>query len=154
MSEAVDASARKPAAAKLYSPQLLGLATQLANFPLTSDLPFQFEARSRTCGSVVAVGAALEENGGTQRIGCKVSACAVGQAAAAIMAMDIKGRTLSDIQRALTQIESWLKTGNFAPEWPGFNALLPVLPHAGRHGALLLPWQAALGALSMNAAGS
>ncbi len=150
MSELADASARKPAAAKLYSPQLLSLATQLANFPLTADLPLQFEARSRTCGSVVAIGFALAKDDGIDRIGCKVTACAVGQAAAAIMAGDIRGQTFADIQRALTQIESWLKTGGNPPEWHGFDALLPVLPHAGRHGALLLPWQAALGALSMN----
>lgn len=154
MSEAVDASGRNPAAAKLYSPQLLGLATQLANFPLTQDLPNAHEARSRTCGSTVTVGLKLGEGGAIERIGCKVSACAVGQAAAAIMASDIKGRTLADIQRAQSQIEGWLKEGGDAPEWPGFDALLPVLPHAGRHGALLLPWQAALGALSISDAAS
>jgi NifU-like protein involved in Fe-S cluster formation len=74
------------ASTKLYSPALLGLATGLARFPLTGDLPLRAETRSRSCGSVIALGVALDGAGMVARIGMQVSACAIGQASAALLA--------------------------------------------------------------------
>jgi len=136
------------AAARLYSPALLGLATGLADFPLTDDLPLRAEARSRSCGSVIALGLALDEGGHIARIGMQVSACAIGQASAALLAEGAAGRDRDAVEAAGEALELWLAGEGALPEWPGIDALAPARDHPGRHGALLLPWTAARMALS------
>lgn len=136
------------AATRLYSPALLGLATGLADFRLTDDLPMRAEARSRSCGSVIALGLALDEAGRIARIGMQVSACAIGQASAALLAQGASGRDPDAVVAAADALELWLAGQGTLPEWPGIEALAPARDHPGRHGALLLPWTAARTALS------
>lgn len=136
------------AAAKLYTPELLSLATELATYPLTADLALRGEARSKTCGSTVEMGLGVSREGAVTDIGMRVSACAVGQAAAALFARSAKGRTLGDLQRAEEAIRRWLAGAGPAPAWPGLPMLVPAREHASRHGAILLPWKAAVIALS------
>ncbi len=136
------------AATRLYSPALLGLATGLAAFPLTGDLPMRAEARSRSCGSVIALGLALDEAGRIARIGMQVSACAIGQASAALLAQSAAGRDPGAVDAVADALELWLAGEGALPDWPGIDALAPARDHPGRHGALLLPWTAARTALS------
>ncbi|MBA4766885.1 MAG: iron-sulfur cluster assembly scaffold protein [Porphyrobacter sp.] len=136
------------AAAKLYSPELLGLATGLAAFPLTDDLPLRTEARSRSCGSVIALGLGLDETGRIAQIGMQVSACAIGQASAALLAQGVSGRDAGAVDAAAAALAQWLAGEGALPDWPGIAALAPARDHPGRHGALLLPWTAARTALS------
>lgn len=133
---------------KLYTPRLLALSAQLAEFPLSRAYDLRSETRSRTCGSTLELGVDADENGAVQRLGLRVSACAIGQSSAAVMATEAKGRTASDFDRILESIQAWLAGKAPAPEWPGFDALEPALPHPARHGALLLPWKAMSEALS------
>jgi len=136
---------------KLYTPDLLALATQLAEFPLTGDFAYRAEARSRTCGSTIEIGVELGADGALTRLGLQVSACAVGQSSAAILALNAKGRTASEFAQALQEIETWLGRDDPhapLPSWPGFEALAPARAHHGRHGALLLAWTAINQALS------
>lgn len=141
-----------PATPKLYSPALLGLATGLAAYPLTPDLPLRAEARSRSCGSVIALGLALDDDGLIARIGMQVSACAVGQASAALLAQHAAGRDPGAVSAAAQAIADWLAGTGPLPDWPGLAALAPARDHPGRHGALLLPWKAGTAALSQPAA--
>ncbi len=134
--------------AKLYTPRLLSLSAQLAEFPLTDTFLSYVEVRSRTCGSVIELGLDLDTDGDVRRIGMQVSACAVGQSSAAVLALAAKGRAPSEFEAAQAAIERWLKGEGPAPNWPGFDALEPALGHAGRHGALLLPWNGVVQALS------
>lgn len=136
------------AAAKLYSPELLGLATGLAAFPLSDDLPLRAEARSRSCGSVIALGLGLDETGRIARIGMQVRACAIGQASAALLAQGVSGRDAGAVDAAAAALAQWLAGEGALPDWPGIAALAPARDHPGRHGALLLPWTAARTALS------
>ncbi len=138
-------------ATKLYSPALLGLATALSAFPLTDDLPMIAEARSRSCGSVIALGLALDDSGRIVRIGMQVSACAIGQASAALLAQAVSGRTPAQLRHAAEGLTAWLTGEADLPDWPGIDALAPARDHPGRHGALLLPWTAACEALSLAA---
>ncbi|UYV14804.1 iron-sulfur cluster assembly scaffold protein [Porphyrobacter sp. ULC335] len=137
---------------KLYSPELLGLATGLANFPLTGDLPLTSEARSRSCGSVIAIGLALDDRGLVSGVGMKVSACAIGQASAALLALSIRGNNPGSVILTAQGLAAWLAGEGELPAWPGIAALVPARDHPGRHGALLLPWKAASEALSSEAA--
>lgn len=142
---------RQPA--KLYSPAMLGLATELADFPLDHALPLRAEARSRSCGSVIAVGLALDDSGQVARIGMQVSACAIGQASATLLARSAIGSEAHAITTTTDALAAWLAGEGALPDWPGLDLLAPALAHPGRHGALLLPWKAASNALSSTAAG-
>ena len=136
---------------KLYTPQLLSLATGLAAFPLSDDLPLRAEERSRTCGSVIALGLALDDDGLVSGVGMRVSACAIGQASAALMAQAIRGDSPGGVRQTADGLERWLAGKGELPHWPGIAALIPARDHPGRHGALLLPWKAACKALSQAA---
>lgn len=134
-------------ATALYTPDLLALAVILADYPLDSSHPRQAEARSRTCGSVVSVSLEPDEAGRIGALGMQVSACAVGQAAAALFAQGAVGRSASDIAATREAVAGWLAGGDM-PDWPGLAVLTPALAHKGRHAAILLPWEAAASALS------
>lgn len=133
--------------AKLYNAELLGLATSLARYPLSDDLPLRASVRSATCGSVTEVGLELDQRDEIARIGIKAQACAVGQAAAAIFAAGAAGKSATEIAPTLAGIEQWLSGGDL-PDWAGIGAIAAARDYPARHGAILLPWRAALAALN------
>ncbi|MDD3799500.1 MAG: iron-sulfur cluster assembly scaffold protein [Novosphingobium sp.] len=135
-------------AARLYTPELLGLAVRLADYPHDPGLPLHGEARSASCGSTLALDLALDAGGRIERLGMKVHACAVGQAAAALFADAAAGRTADDIVRTETAIAIWLAGEGELPDWPGLATIEPARAFPGRHGAIMLPWRAAAQALS------
>ena len=94
------------------------------------------------------MGLDLDETGAVSKLGLQVSACAVGQAAAAIFASAVRGARAQDIEAALNAIQAWLREDGPQPVWPRFDALEAALAHPGRHGALILPWETAQNALS------
>ncbi len=144
-------------ASKLYSPDLLARAVSLANYPIEPNtekqqsLTLRGEARSRSCGSALELGLALDEHQTIGSIGLRVTACAVGQAAAAIFAEGAKGQDAASLAASLDEIERWLAKKGDIPTWPDFAALAPALPHLGRHDAIKLAWQAGLMAFSHRA---
>lgn len=133
-------------AATLYTAQVLALATSLARYPLDDALPLRGSARSPTCGSTIELGLALDNSGAITQIGLRAHACAIGQAAAAIFAEGAAGRDAKAIQAAEAEIAIWL-TGGPQPDWPMFEAIAAARAYPARHGAILLPWKAALAAL-------
>jgi NifU-like protein involved in Fe-S cluster formation len=137
--------------AKLYSPALLALATGLAAFPFDPLLPFKADARARTCGSTVRIAVALDQHDRITRIGLQMSACAIGQASAMLLAQAAPGVEPQRFAAVLGGLEVWLEGMGPLPDWPGLDALVPAREHPARHGALLLPWKAAVAALSTGA---
>ena len=109
-------------AGKLYTPAMLSLATELADFPFASDLPHIASARSRTCGSTAVLGLALAVDGTVDRVGLKISACAIGQASAALLARSIKGRSAQDVRTVRTEIDNWLGGEGELPAWPDLRS--------------------------------
>lgn len=135
--------------APLYTPAVLALAVDLAAYPLTPELAARGEAHSRACGSRIAVGFALDAAGRVVQAGARVTACAIGQAAASLFLAGVRGRGAADIAAAAEGIARWLGEENVPPPvWPGVSVLAPARAHPGRHGAILLPWRAGLDALS------
>ena len=139
-------------AERLYTPELLGLAVSLADYPADPTLPFHGSARSRSCGSTLDADLALDGESRIEALGLRVRACAVGQAAAAIFAKAAQGRTAGEIEAAGDAIAVWLAEGGQAPDWPGIAALAEARGFPGRHGAIMLPWTAARDALSSKSA--
>ncbi|MCJ2181898.1 iron-sulfur cluster assembly scaffold protein [Novosphingobium sp. 1949] len=132
----------------LYTPEILGLAVELAALSLDEGLALTGEARSPTCGSQLRLGLACDDAGRIERVGVACQACAIGQASAAVFARGAIGRGQAAIAEARGAITAWLGGAGDLPEWPGFAALAAVKDYPGRHGALVLAWDAALKALS------
>lgn len=130
-------------ATKLYTPEVLALATGLADFPWDEALPLKGEARSKSCGSTIALALGTDEAGQIDRIGVKSRACAIGQAAAAIFAGAAKERSPAEIIKARQEIADWLAGKRERPDWPGLEAIDAARNYPARHGAIMLAWQAA-----------
>ncbi|HZU64024.1 MAG TPA: iron-sulfur cluster assembly scaffold protein, partial [Novosphingobium sp.] len=128
--------------AALYTPEVLGLATSLAQWPLGTDLPLLGRARSASCGSVIDIGLALDGEGRIAALGLAAQACAVGQAAAALFATHATGRNAQDIAAAEAALARWLAGEAPLPDWPGLAAIAAAQGYPGRHGAVLLAWRA------------
>jgi len=135
-------------AARLYTPELLAHTLRLAAYPLDDGFPLAGTARSKSCGSTLSIGLATDKTGCIQRLGLRAQACAVGQAAAAIFADAATGKSPADIFSALADIRRWLSEDGEQPDWPGMALIAPARGFKGRHGAILLAWEAAAQALS------
>lgn len=127
----------------LYTPDVLALATGLAEFSWDDSLPLKGDARSRSCGSVIALALDTDGEGRIARIAVRSQACAIGQAAAAIFARGAAGRSGGDVRDSGEAISRWLAGEGAMPEWPGLPAIAPAQAYPGRHAAILLAWQAA-----------
>ena len=135
-------------ARQLYTPQLLAAAVELAGWPPRPDAPLHGAARSPACGSTLALDIMPDGAGGIGALGMRVRACAVGQAAAAVFARHASGQDLPAIAATLAALETWLKGEGAQPDWPDLALIAPARAFPGRHGAMLLPWRAAVEALS------
>lgn len=132
----------------LYTPEILGLAAGLAEFPADASLPLSGSARSKSCGSTLTMQLAIDDAGQITRLGIATHACAIGQAATAIFAHAAIGRSAADIAEAESAISAWLTGEGAVPDWPGLSMIAPAAAYPARHGAILLAWRAALAALS------
>lgn len=130
-------------AARLYTPQVLELATGLSACGWDETLPLRGEARSKSCGSTIALGLATDRRGRIERIGVRSQACAIGQAAAAIFAGAAKGMGGDEVRAAHGAIAAWLSGEGPMPDWPGLDAIAPARDYPARHGAILLAWRVA-----------
>ena len=128
-------------------PYTLDILRLAASLPLESALTAPDgagTARSAACGSVIGCQVALAQ-GRIGQIGQKVTACAYGQASAAILQSWAPGRLKAEVIVMRAALRAWLEERR---ELPGaWAALAPVAGRAGRHGAVLLPFDALLAAL-------
>ncbi len=133
---------------KLYSGRILALA---ANIPLTERLENPdrtVKKRSPLCGSTVTVDINATNHVITA-YGQDVKACALGQAAASILAANAIGRSVTEIQTARDQLLAMLKQDGPTPDAPfdGFEVLLPAREYKNRHASIMLALEATLEAL-------
>ena len=132
----------------LYTRDILRLASEISYLGLLDDPDGSAELRSPTCGSRVQVTVNLDDRGRVLKLGQSVSACAFGQASAALMAANAIGRSRAEVEGALADLADWLAGEAATPgSWPGLAALAPARPKTGRHGAILLPFRALLAAI-------
>lgn len=132
---------------RLYTPEVLAATVELAAYPLDANLTLRGEARSASCGSRLELGLALGIDGRIARTGIAARACAIGQASAAIFAAGVVGCTPQDVIDAHGAIARWLAGAGAMPGWPRLALVAPAAAYPARHGAMLLPWVAAIRAL-------
>ncbi|HXH00210.1 MAG TPA: iron-sulfur cluster assembly scaffold protein [Sphingomicrobium sp.] len=133
--------------APLYTRDILRLAASIPHLEPIDAPDGEAERRSVNCGSRVAVAVRLAD-GRVAELSQRVEACAFGQAAAALMGAAAVGRDAAGVRAGLAGIERWLSGDDGAVgAWPGLEVLEPARAKAGRHGAILLPFQALLAAI-------
>ncbi len=134
---------------KLYSGRILELA---ADIPLTERLEAPqatVKKRSPLCGSTVTVDLSLQD-GRVAAYGQDVKACALGQAAAAVVGAQILGRTRAEVETARDQLKAMLKSAGPTPDTPfdGLEVLRPATEFKNRHASILLTLEAASEAMA------
>jgi NifU-like protein involved in Fe-S cluster formation len=104
---------------------------------------------SRICGSSVGVDVRLRPDLRIAEIAVEPRACALGQAAASILARHAIGKSLEDLQVAREGLRGLLKDGAPAPEgdfWE-LRHLAPVRDYPPRHASTLLAFDAVVEAM-------
>ncbi len=132
----------------LYSEKILELA---ANPPPAERLasPDASARRvSRICGSMIEVDLTVRD-GIITAYGHEVSACALGQTSAAIVASRIVGTPIAEFRRVRDQMTAMLKAGGAPPtgKWSDLAFLEPVRDYKPRHTSTLLVFDAVAEAL-------
>ncbi|WP_340587721.1 iron-sulfur cluster assembly scaffold protein [Erythrobacter alti] len=132
----------------LYTPAMLAAAVELADYPRLKEPTVQGSARSISCGSSLELDFTLGGQERVKQVGLTVRACAVGQAAAAIFARHVAGKSPAEIASVHDDLLAWLDGADGEPDWPDLELIAPAREYRGRHGAMMLPWRAATAALS------
>jgi NifU-like protein involved in Fe-S cluster formation len=132
----------------LYSQKILEIA---ANQPIPGRLPDPgATARrvSRVCGSSIEVDLAVTD-GRISAYGHAISACALGQTSAAIVASNIVGTPVEEFRTLRGVMIAMLKADGAPPggRWADLAYLEPVRDYAPRHGSTLLVFDAVAEAL-------
>jgi len=135
---------------KLYSGQILALA---ADIPLTERLEApqaSVKERAPLCGSTVTVDVTMDQ-GRISGFGQDVKACALGQAAASVVASNIIGRTPAEVCKARDQLSAMLRDDGGVPDAPfdGLKVLEPARSYKNRHASILLALEATVKAITM-----
>src|SRR5690349_10627174 len=94
--------------APLYDTALLRLAVTIPHLGRLPDPQGSAEKRSTICGSRVAADVKLDGEGRIAALGLEVSACALGQASANLMAAHAIGRSPEELADARDALAAWL----------------------------------------------
>jgi len=133
----------------LYNMDVLRLAASVADFPPLADAQARDERRSPTCGSRMTVTLALDADGRIAAIGLDAKACALGQAAAAILAKGAIGKDHAAIAAASEGWRAYLSRESDAlPDWPGLELLAAGRDYPARHPSMRLAFEAASAAMA------
>ena len=128
----------------LYSARILSLAANLPHAGRLSAPQGTGEKVAKLCGSKAIVDVILDDQGHVAEFAQEVKACALGQAAATLLARHSMGIDYSAMRTARDEIWAWMKGEGDAPTWPEFDVLLGVKGFPARHGAVILPFDVAV----------
>jgi NifU-like protein involved in Fe-S cluster formation len=128
----------------LYSARILRLAANMPRAGRLAAPDASSEKISKLCGSRVVVDLRLEDDRVVD-FAQDVKACALGQAAAAVLGEHVIGSRVDEIESARDQLRAMLKAGGPAPEgrFVELKALEPVKDYPARHASTLLAFEAA-----------
>jgi NifU-like protein involved in Fe-S cluster formation len=128
----------------LYTRDILRLAASIPCVGRLDHPQGSAERRSPLCGSRVSVDVVLDREGRVVELGQEVSACAFGQASAALLGGHAIGRTSAEIAEGRDALRAWLSgEREDCGRWPGLDLLAPARPFPARHGSILLAFEAA-----------
>jgi NifU-like protein involved in Fe-S cluster formation len=127
----------------LYSARILALAANMPRAGRLAEPQASVEKVSRLCGSRVTVDVVIED-GRVVDFAQDVRACALGQAAAAILGDKVIGAGVDEIIQARDALKAMLKTGAPPPEgrFADLAVLAQVKDFPARHASTLLAFEA------------
>lgn len=128
---------------KLYSDRILALATDIPHQQRLEAPDATVKRRAPLCGSTVTVDVSLRD-GRVTDYGQEVKACALGQAAAAIVGRAVIGTEPGQIVAARDALKAMLKEDGPTPPAPfdGLEVLRPAKDYKNRHASILLTLEA------------
>ena len=138
---------------KLYSTRILALAADIPHVGRLDNPMASVRRRSPLCGSTVTVDLDVTD-GRVTRFAQEVKACALGQAAAAVVGQAAIGRSPAELRATAQALSAMLKAEGPVPPAPfaGFEVLLPAREYKNRHASILLAIEAAAEAAEQAAA--
>ena len=134
---------------KLYSGRILALAADMPRTTRLTNPTATAKRRAPLCGSTVTVDVMVED-GVVTDYAQDVKACALGQAAAAIVGQNIVGLSVEEIRAGRDALYTMLKNDGPVPPAPfdGLEVLEPAKDYKNRHASIMLAFDATLDALS------
>ena len=133
----------------LYTTEILRLATSIPHLGRLTDPDAHVERRSPVCGSRVRVDVALDAAGRVAAFAQTVNACALGQAAAALLGAHVMGRSMAELEAATAALTAYLSGNREDPgAWPGLSIFAAARPHSARHASIRLPFEATTAAVA------
>lgn len=133
---------------KLYSQRILALAADIPHVGRLDNPAATVKKRSPLCGSTVTVDVEVSD-GKISAYGQDVKACALGQAAAAVVGGNIVGLDMAAVSKGRDQLKAMLKEDGPVPDAPfdGLEVLMPAKEYKNRHASIMLALDATVDAL-------
>ncbi|HEY5106314.1 MAG TPA: iron-sulfur cluster assembly scaffold protein [Caulobacteraceae bacterium] len=131
----------------LYSAKVLALVANMPRAGRLAQPGGSAERISRLCGSRITVDVVMEGDRVVD-FAQEVRACALGQAAAAVLGANVIGASVDEIEMARDGLRAMLKTGAPPPKgrFSDLAVLEPVKDYPPRHASTLLAFEAAASA--------
>lgn len=132
----------------LYSQKILDLAGNAPQPGRLAGADASARKVSRVCGSVIEVDVVVRD-GVIADYGHEISACALGQTSAAVVAREIVGTPVAEFRQLREQMHAMLKENGAPPsgKWDDLRFLEPVREYRARHMSTLLVFDAVVEAL-------
>lgn len=133
----------------LYSAKVLQLAASMPRAGRLAAPQGSAERVAKLCGSRVHVDVVLDAQGRIADFAQDVQACALGQAAAAVLGANLIGAGAGEIAAGRDQLKAMLKAGGPAPDgrFADLAVLELVRDYPARHASTLLAFEAAVAAV-------
>jgi NifU-like protein involved in Fe-S cluster formation len=129
---------------ELYSDRILEAAAAIPPARRLAAPDASAKKVSRVCGSEVEVDLSVSD-GKVADFGMEARACALGQAAASIVARNIVGAEAGELYRLRDEMRAMLKEGGPPPSgarWADLAALQPIRDYPQRHASTMLVFEA------------
>lgn len=132
----------------VYNARILDLAGNIPRVGRLDNPGGTAKAHSKLCGSTVVVDLAVQD-GVVSEFAHDVKACALGQASASILARNVIGATLTEVEAGRDGLRAMLKDGQAAPSgrFHELEFLAPVKDYRARHASTMLAFEAAAEAM-------
>lgn len=133
----------------IYSDKILELAANIPRQGRLAAPDATAKAHSKLCGSTIIVDLVMRD-GKVVDFAHDVKACALGQAAASIMARHVIGSTGPELRQLRDQVRAMLKDNGPPPQgkWAEVAVLEPVRDFKARHASTLLTFEATADAVN------
>ncbi|MGG7518488.1 iron-sulfur cluster assembly scaffold protein [Allorhizobium undicola] len=132
----------------IYNSKILEFAGNVTRIGPLPQADASAEKHSRLCGSRLT--AHVKAEGGiVTDFAHELRACALGQAAASVMARCVVGASFSEVRKARADMLSMLKEGGEGPDgrFEDMRYLKPVKDYPARHASTMLTFEAVVDCL-------